>query len=448
MLDLAVTNGLAFLPGEGLVTADIGVRAGRLVAVTAPGDLPAAQERIEASGLLVTPGIIDPHVHFGPHVTFEEDLEHETRAAAVGGITTLGVFVAARGSYRKVFPELKEKVEELSSTDVMFHFIIHEEEQLAELTHYAREFGVSTFKAYMAEGAFGHVDDDFLLRLFSAAAEHVPNSLVCVHAENDALMKAGRARVESERGSEATLADWAEANPDYGLEEAVQRAVDLAEVAGARLYIVHMNAAREVRRAAMLRQRCPQLWTETVSHYLSLTDEHPLGALVKRKPPLRSADDVAAIWSAVADGVVDVIGTDNVVGSTAINGTGEGIFKAKVGFTSLGTHVPVTLSEGHHRRGVSLECILEAMTERPARAFGLHPDKGTLRVGADADLTLVDPQKERTVDSSALYTWSDFSPWDGEPLRGWPVTTILRGQVISQEHEIRVEPGVGRYVAR
>ena len=186
--------------------------------------------------------------------------------------------------------------------------------------------------------------------------------------------------------------------------------------------------------------------SETVTHYLSLTVEHELGALVKRDPPLREAADLEALWLGVADGTIDTLGTDNVVGSLATNHAEDGVFKARLGFTSLGTHLSVCLEEGYHRRGIELERLVRAMSTRPAQIFGLYPQKGTIAIGSDADLTVIDLHRAAEVDVATLETWSDFSPWQGKPLRGWPRYTILRGQLAMAEGEVRIRPGSGKYL--
>lgn len=447
MFDLRITGGQLLIPGTGIVQGDIGVAEGRIAAITAPGGLPETSgEHVDAGGALVTPGIIDPHVHLGPHVPFDQDVEHETRAASAGGITTLGCFTHSEGSYHEALPELERTVDELSSVDMFFHPIMSQERHLEELESYVESLGIWSFKAYMSEGASGFVDDDYLLRLFERVAALDVPGIVCVHAENDALMKGGTRRLREEGGG--SLAAWDEARPDHTEEEAVIRAAYLAEISGCDIYIVHMSSGRAARRAEALRRDNRHLRTETVTHYLSLTRDHPLGTLVKRKPPLRSGEDVDALWRGVDEGVIDVIGTDNVVGSRQINDPEAGVLGAKVGFTMLGTHLPVALHEGYHRRGVQLERLIAAMTEVPARLFGLYPRKGSLSVGADADITVIDLEEERVVDHRDLYTWSDFSPWDGETLKGWPIYTVLGGNVVMEHGEVRSQPGVGQAIRR
>ena len=210
MLDLAVEGGTVVFPEFGLMKADVGIADGKVAMITGAGRLPEARRRIDANGLHVLPGIIDPHAHFGPHVSVEQDLEHETRAALAGGVTTIGWFVRSPDTYHRVAPAIRKQVEEYASTDMFAHFVIATEEQLAELSSYVEDLGVTSFKAYMA-GPHGMVDDDFL-RLFRAAAEIGPEVVVCVHAENDVLVEKATARLRASTG-ELGLSDWSRARP-------------------------------------------------------------------------------------------------------------------------------------------------------------------------------------------------------------------------------------------
>lgn len=446
MLDLAITGGTLVVPGSGLFEADVGVVGEQIAAIASPGTLPAAANSIDASGLIVTPGIIDPHAHFGAFTSREQDVEAETRAALLGGITTVGWFFHESGSYLDALPRIADIISSHASVDMFPHPILTTEEHLEEVRQCSEQHGVNSFKAYMASEYFSTADDDFLYRLFEQAAV-LPGTVICLHAENDVIVKAKTARAQKSN-STGTLRDWSDARPSYAEEEAITRAAYLASLTDAEIYIVHMNSWREVECVRRLKASGHRIFSETVTHYLALTVDHELGVLVKRDPPLREAADLEALWLGVADGTIDTLGTDNVVGSIETNRAQDGIFRARLGFTTLGTHLPVCLEEGYHRRNIELERIVRAMTMRPAQIFGLYPQKGNIAIGSDADLTVIDLHRAQEVDVATLETWSDFSPWQGKRLRGWPIYTILRGQLAMAEGEIRARPGVGRYLVR
>jgi dihydropyrimidinase len=446
VLDLVIEGGTAVLPEFGILRADVGIANGKIAMISGASRLPRSRRRIDASGLHLLPGIIDPHAHFGPHVSVEKDIEYETRAALAGGVTTIGWFVRSPDSYHQAIPAIRKQVAEHASTDMFAHFVIATEEQLGELRSYVDKLGVTSFKAYTA-GPHAMVDDDFLFRLFQAAAEIGPEVVVCVHAENDALVEKPTARLRAANG-ELGLSDWSRARHVLAGAEAIRRCAFLADVAGARTYVVHVNSSAEVDQIREAKSAGKGILAEAGSHYLSLTVDHPLGALLKRTPPIRSEEDVNALWRSVADATIDTIGTDNVVGSRESNQAEKGILEARQGFTMLGLHLPVALHEGYHLRRVPLTRIVEAMSVQPARIFGLYPGKGTIAVGSDADIVVVDLDLEREVDYRDLHTWSDFTPWDSQRLKGWPVMTIRTGLVAVENNRILIEPGSARYLQR
>jgi dihydroorotase-like cyclic amidohydrolase len=175
----------------------------------------------------------------------EQDIEHETRAALAGGVTSIGWFVRSPDNYHRIVGEIRKQVEEYASTDMFAHFVIATEEQLAELRSYVEDLGVTSFKAYMA-GPHAMVDDDFLFRLFQASAEIGPEVVVCVHAENDALVEKPTARLRAALNGEPGLADWSRVRPAVAEAEAIRRCAFLADVAQAKTYVVHLNSSVEV----------------------------------------------------------------------------------------------------------------------------------------------------------------------------------------------------------
>jgi dihydropyrimidinase len=171
-----------------------------------------------------------------------------------------------------------------------------------------------------------------------------------------------------------------------------------------------------------------------------------MGSLGKANPPFRSADDVDALWEGLADGSINVVGSDHVPRKRA--GKEKGIWQASQGFPGIATILPVLLSEGYHKRRLSLERICDVITAGPARIFNLEPSKGRIAVGADADLTLVDLDKERVVKWQELESYADYSLYDGWKLKGWPVRTIVRGVTVMENGEIVGPAGHGKYLWR
>src|SRR5215216_2042904 len=289
--DLVIRHGILVIPGVGRVAADIGIVGGQIAALgeTLPG--PAA-ETYDARGKIILPGIVDPHVHIGNELAFEVEAETETRAAVLGGVTTIGIFLRSlEDSYFDHLPGFRRAMDERSYVDSIFHPQIFTEQQITELPGYAEQYGIRSFKFYMSgmPGIVKSVTDDVLLEGFRQVASLGPDAIACVHCETGALIDQSR-KLLKERKPEGTLADWEHAHPAEAEALAIQTAVYLAKLAGAHLYVVHLSSRQglEVVRAA--RRAGAQFTVETTSPYLGISSDDPNGFLVKMVPPVRSRE--------------------------------------------------------------------------------------------------------------------------------------------------------------
>ena len=450
MLDLKITNGKVFLPGSGFFDLAVGVKDGKVALLAAPDQMPEAKQTIDAGGNYVTPGFIDPHIHLGIFGDFAMECENETRAALAGGVTTVGVFMGGDQSYLGMLPELMDTVEAKSSIDLFFHLSIFTPEQLGEIDEYVKRFGVTSFKFYMAgvRGVFPGVNDGFVLEGFRKVASLGDKAIAAIHCEDQSMLDVAFEKLAASK-PDGTLADWTEAHPEMAEEEAVMRAVFLAEKAGNRLYCVHISSKLGVERfARMVGGDHPRIFGETTSAYLSVSKHDKVGLLAKMLPPLRDQEDIEALWARVADGTISSLGTDNVSMTREVKGAEKGMLEAMPGYPILQTHMASMLTEGYHQRGVPLEAILYKATAGPAKIFGLYPQKGTIAVGSDADLVILDLDKEQKVDSSQLFSYGDFSIHEGRTLKGWPVTVVKGGEVAYQDGNILSKPGAGSCLRR
>ena len=451
MADLVVTGGTLVIPGVGLVRAGVAVAGGRISAVARDEDLPKARERVDARGKHVFPGFFDPHIHLGQVLSFDEETHTETRAALAGGITTLGCFMRRlEGSYREDLPAWTSGVEKHAATDLVFHLQIFTREQREEIPRYARENGITSFKVYMAgiPKVVPAVDDGFIVETMRQVAALGDRAILAIHCENQAMLLAAHERVAAERGEAGTLADWADTRPNYAEEEGVARAAFMAGLTGVRMYVVHLSTAEAAARLREIRARNRRITVETTSMYLAVNKFDPAGLLAKMVPPVRRPEDQEALWQAVRDDVIDTFGTDNTSRNLAAKKPEAGWLKAMSGYPALATHVPLLLHEGYHRRGISLQAIAEKGCRNPAIAYGVYPQKGTIAIGSDADLTVVDLERERRVDPRALHSFADFNVHQGRILKGWPVMTIKGGVVAVRENEILLPPGRCRVLRR
>jgi len=447
VLDLVIRGGTLVIPGVGQVRADVGIADGRVVELgESLGD---GRETFDARGRTVLPGVVDPHVHLGNTLAFAEEARTESRAAVIGGVTTVCVFLRRTDPYLKHLPEFRRAIDEGSYADAAFHLQIFTDEQLAELPACAEVHGVRSFKFYMSgiPGIVQSVSDAFLLDGFRQVAALGPDAVACVHAENASLVEHGRAELARAK-PQGTVADWDAAHPAEAEALAIQTAAYLAGHADANLYIVHLSSRAGLDVVRRLRRDGVRLTVETTSPYLGLSSDDPNGFLLKMVPPIRTRANTEALWGGLLDGSIELVGTDNTSRTRATKQPEAGLHGARPGYAGLGTHLPALLHFGHHVRGVPLELLVERICRTPARVFGLYPRKGTIAVGSDADLVVLDLDLEREVRPSALAGMSDFSPFEGKRLRGWPAATIKGGRVVARDGRLVDDHPRGRYLPR
>jgi dihydropyrimidinase len=446
-LDLLVRGGTLVIPGLGQVKVDVGIADGK-IAVLGENLAQPADETYDATGRTVLPGIFDPHIHIGNEQSYESEAETETRAAILGGVTTVGIFLRSlEDSYFDHLPAFRKAMDERSYVDSVFHPQIFTETQIEEIPGYAEQFGIRSFKFYMSgiPGIVKSVSDDVLLHGFRTVASLGPDAVACVHCETGALIDRARDELKT-RKPEGSLADWEDAHPAIAEALAIQTALYLAKVAGAHLYVVHLSSHQglEVVRAA--RRAGMHFTVETTTPYLGINSSDPNGFLAKMVPPVRTPEHQIALWEGVLEGSINTVGTDNTSRARATKRPEAGLHGSRPGLPALGTHLPALLHYGR-LRGVPLEILVERATRSPARVYGIYPQKGTIAVGSDADLVIVDLELERVVRADDLQGMSDFSPFEGKRLRGWPVATIKGGEIIARDGKIVSKPN-GRYLPR
>lgn len=448
--DLRLSGGRAVLPGLGLTPVDICISGGRIAALAAPGAPGQAAETLDVSDRVILPGAIDAHVHLGQDISVPKtvrDVAAETASAAAGGVTTMLAYLMSAQPYEEAFGPTAELMESHAHTDFGFHFCIVSRDQLDAIPRYIKEFGVSSFKFFMnfrgEEGAYLKLqgnDDGFLYDLLKTTAEN--GAMVDPHAENIELV--WRLRDEVPRSPDAGLADWNRTRPPFVEAEAEQRVAYLASVVGASVYAVHVTSAEALQALETQRRRYPNIFIETCPHYLTLDMDSDLGSRGKVNPPLRTAADREALWAAVADGRVDVIGSDHV--PRHFSAKDKDIWSASAGFPGTGTLLPLLISEGHLRRGLPLSRIAEVTSTRAAQLFGLYPRKGVIAVGSDADLAVIDLRQGYQVDASADPSGAGYSVWEGQRVGCRVEHTLLRGRFAVRSG--KVNTGSGRYLPR
>ncbi len=449
MLDLKIANGKVFIPGSGFYDLDMGVKDGKVVLLS-ENEMPEANEVLDANGKIIAPGFIDPHIHLGIFEDFTKEVETETRAALAGGVTTVGVFMGGGESYLSQIGPQIDIINQKSSIDVMYHLSIFTNVQMQEMEEYCKQFGVISFKFYMngVPGVFPGTPDGFIHQGFQKVANLGNRAIGCVHCEDESMVDIAREQVHNDKPN-GTLADWAEAHPNMAEEEAIMRVAFLAQKAGNRAYCVHIST----KEGSDCFNNCKkdmkdQLFGETTSAYLTVSKHDKVGMLGKMLPPLRDETDIEALWGHVRKRELDTFGTDNVSMNKEVKQAEKGLVSAMPGYPILQTHMPSIITEGYHKRNVPLDVILENATKNPAEIYGIYPQKGTLLVGSDADIVVLDLNKEWQVDSAKMFSHGDFSIHEGRTMKGYPEVVIKNGKIACQDGQIKVEPGVGNYLSR
>lgn len=443
--DLALHNGTAILPGGAVTQVNVGVRDGKIATVA---DRPLdADEVIDVAGLTILPGLIDEHFHTWWGYDWDTH-ENSSRAAAKGGITTLIEMPLDRPLTLSA-AALQSKLERVGDSYHVDYaaFGGYLEESPDEMAAMA-DAGVIAFKLFTGAtappGVFPGVDSAQMLdALRRAEALGIP---VVVHAENAAIVAFETARLQAEGRNDPRA--WDEARPWFAELEATERTCLLAEVTGCRTIIAHVPSPRAVHAIAAARRRGADVWTESCTHQLCLTqDDMAEDTRLKWNPPTRDRASVEELWSLLADGHVHTIGSDH---APLPKTPDADIWTQNPGAgDAVETMFPVFATEAIHERDIPLTRVVDLMSTTPAKLFGLYPRKGTIQVGADADFTIVETNGRRTLDARDLEfipSQERWSPFDGREIRVFPQYTIVRGSTVFAEGAVVGEPGHGRFV--
>lgn len=449
-LDLFLKNGLLVFPDQGVAAGSLGVKDGKIAVICAPGESFDAKREIDCQGRWIMPGVIDPHVHFG-FGSPETDFFTESRSAALGGVTFAISFYRTK-DFREGFDAQREKAESQSAIDFSFHLGLTSDLHVRTLAECYQRFGVSSYKMYlMYKGqaglskGFTEIDDGLLFAAMRETAK-LPGAVLGVHCENVEVIPYLREPLRA--AGRADLRAWDEQSPDFLEAENVHRTCYFAAKTDCPVNIVHLSSLEslnEVRRHKQARKA--PIYVETCPHYLHLTHDAETGVLAKVNPPLRSAADVEAMWEGVREGVVTTVASDHVPRKRA---TKQEMWSSTNGFPGTGMILPILMHAGYHQRGVPIERLAAVMSKNAARLYNT-PSKGGLMIGQDADIVVVDPDEERIVDADKLASFADYSPWEGQTLKGWPVLTVSRGRILVEGAELTetaYEGAGGRYVAR
>jgi allantoinase len=421
---------------------EVGVRDGVIAAIGAPGSLSGART-LELGHAMLLPGMVDAHVHSLSHSG--EGIAAATHAAAAGGVTTIVEMpFDATGPINSTdrLARKKHLVAGEAHVDVALLGTVAPEEGWRAVDA-LREHGVVGLKVSMFHtdpDRFPRIPDPELINVFCAArANDLP---VCVHAENDEIIRALIVRFRPE-GADPLA--HCRSRPAVAETAAILTALELAAHTGVKLHVCHASLPRSVDLVRLFAELGADASLETCPHYLLLDEQDMVrrGTRLKINPPLRPAADRAGLWDRLLRGVIDVISSDHAPWPVEWK-TRPNVFDNHSGAPGVETVYPLVLGEAHRRGPEVFDAAVRAMTENPARRYGLTA-KGRLAVGFDADIVAFDPDRTWVIDEQALHSNAGWSPYDGMTSRGRVIMTMVRGEVAYDE-ELRVAPGTGRVV--
>ncbi|WP_053365867.1 allantoinase [Bacillus sp. FJAT-27245] len=438
--ELIIRNG-NIVTSESTVQGDIAIKDGKIKEVSVGKRLEAtANKEINAEGLHILPGLIDTHVHFNePGRTEWEGLETGSRSLAAGGVTTFFDMPlnSTPPTINKANLELKsEAADEKSIVNPRFWGGLVPENigDLKEL----HENGVIGFKAFMSPSGiadFDNVDDETLYKGMKEIASF--GSLLAVHAESTVICD--QLAKEKQSQGKTTARDYVESRPIISEIEAVRRVISYAEATGCKLHIVHASSRKVVQVIREAQQRGVDVTVETCPHYLSLTvkDLEEKGALAKCAPPLRDQEEVEDLWVAIANGEITVIGSDHSPAPASMKKITDNYFEGWGGISGAQSTLNIMLTEGHFKRNIPLEKIVELTATNPAKLFGLET-KGTIAEGYDADLAIVNLNESFELKNEDLFYRHKHSPYVGMTFKGKVKTTIVNGEIVFDNGKITV----------
>ena len=461
MLDLIIRGGEVVTP-QGVIKGEVGIAGETIAAIAAPDTLPSAKRIIDATGHIVMPGGIDPHVHLH-HVWIKPDgtplvtagPEQVGRAALFGGTTTFIDFAYWRdGASAREAIELRDQdFAGKSPCDWAYHLMLHSEPppqfcgQLAE----AIQAGYPTLKIFttniLPSRTGRMIDFGDIWEAFQVLARE--GGLGVIHAEDNDIVMHMYAKLIRE--GRVGFEHLAEVHNQLSEDLSFRRVLRLAEsVQGTAVYMMHVSAGTGVSAISEARRKRLPVYGETLHQYLIYSSDdyrRPNGQIYHTYPSLKSREDQDALWDGTANGSIACIATDELCCTLRDKTLGKRIDDVTGGNSGVEPRLGVMYTEMVVRRGYSLSQYVDLVSTNAARIMGLYPRKGAIAAGSDADITILDPTRRGKVRATDLHE-TDYTPWEGHDIFAWPVITILRGKIMVEDGRYHANPGDGRYLKR
>ena len=444
---------------SGIIEKNIVINEGKIVAFTT--DIPSCDKKINAAGLVSIPGLIDTHMHYGVYSPIDRAATTESHVAAIGGVTTMMRMLRLDGAFSMNLQQQLKASSDSHYVDYAIHASIFNQTQIDEMK-LCVENGITSFKLYMnLGGEIGHVymemnpgetkliesnvdvNDEIIENVVKNAA-HL-KCPVLVHAEDYEECACG-IKTAKEKNRDGLNA-WSESRSPDSEAKSIKKISEYARKYNSIVYFVHIGSSRALEQITIERENGTKIFVETCPHYLTLSHETQDGYLAKVMPPIRTQNDISSVWEAISKNQINTIGTDHVANQLKLKIDGDSVWDALAGFPGVGTLLPILLSEGVNKNKISLNQLVELTSYNASKIFGMT-SKGKIDAGYDADITIIDMKKEQKADSFLFDGFSDYLVYDGWVLKGWPVKTIVRGEIISEDFEIVGKRGFGRLVPR
>ncbi len=462
MLDIIIRGGDVVTP-EGVATADVGIKGETIAAVAAPGVLDTEARRvIDASGRIVMPGGVDPHVHMQhPFATpegptyYTRGPDHVGMAALYGGTTTLidFAYVDSAGSVQGGIEARDAQFKGKAACDWAYHLMLQSEppEAVVQGLGEAIQAGYPTIKIFTTN-IVPHrkdrmVDLGDMWEVFKVLAKH--GGLGVIHAEDNDLVMHMYAKLirEGRTGFE----NMAEVHSQLSEDISFRRVIRLAEsVPGCALYMMHVSAETGVAAIREARAKGLPIYGESLHQYMLYTAEdyrRPNGQIYHTYPSLKTKADQQALWAGTLDGAINCVATDDLCCTLREKTLGRRIDDTTGGNSGIEPRLAVMYTEMVTRRGYSLSRYVDLVSTNAAKIMGLYPRKGAIAVGSDADITILDPARRGQIKAADLHQ-TDYTPWEGHEINAWPVLTMLRGTVKVEDGHYLGKPGDGEYLKR
>ena len=457
--DSVISDSRVILP-QGIIEKNILIDEGKIVGFS--NDVPACDHKINGNGLISVPGPIDTHVHYGVYSSIDKAAQTESHAAAIGGITTMMRMLRLGTSFKTTLEEQLEAASKNHYIDYAIHASVFNTQQIQEM-QFCVDKGITSFKIYMNLGGdIGHVYmdmppysseliasnvnvNDEIVKKTVEQASHL-GCPVLVHAEDYESCACGISTAK-EKNQDGLSAWSASRSPEFEAK-AIKTVCSYGREYGCTIYFVHIGSEIALRQITEERKLGTKIFVETCPHYLTLSYENQDGYLAKVMPPIRTESDNIAVWNALSSNLINTVGTDHVANQLKLKLGGDNVWSALAGFPGIGTLVPILLSDGINKNRINLHQFIKFTSQNAAQIFGMFPQKGIISQGSDADITLLDLKKEKKVTNDMFGGFSDYIVYEGRNLRGWPVKTIVRGELVVDEFNVVGKLGHGKLVPR